>query len=81
MNWPPFRLPDPPEGFEHEALAASTSVVYARGQWVVYLEVIFWDETRRFRIESYPSERKALLAADWIRRAAQRDLPHPPTGM
>lgn len=77
----PFRLPDPPDGFQHEALSAQTSVEYERGQWVVYLEVIFWDETRRHRIEAYRTERKAQIAADWIRRAAQRDLPHPPTGM
>ncbi len=77
----PFRTPDPPDGFNDEALAAQTSVAYERGQWVVYLEVIFWDETRRHRIEAYRSERMARVAADWIRRAAQRDLPHPPDGM
>ncbi len=80
MNWP-FRPPQPPDGFPDTALAAQTSVSYERSQWVVYLEIIFWEETRRYRIEAYRSERQARIAADWIQRAAQRDLPHPPTGM
>jgi hypothetical protein len=77
----PFRIPGPPAGFQHEALTAETFVVCERGQWVVYLEVTFWDEIRRHRIEAYRSERLARVAADWIKRAAQRELPHPPTGM
>ncbi|NJM07293.1 hypothetical protein HC891_15520 [Candidatus Gracilibacteria bacterium] len=79
-DWP-FRVPEPPDGFEHQALAAHTTVDYERGQWVVYLEVTFWDEIRRHRIAAYPSERLALIAADWIKRGAQRDLPGPPTGI
>lgn len=77
----PFRIPGPPAGFQHAALTAETFVVCERGQWVVYLEVTFWDEIRRHRIEAYRSERLARVAADWIKRAAQRELPHPPTGM
>jgi hypothetical protein len=77
----PFRPPKPPDGFTHEALAAQTFVEYERGQWVVYLEVIFWDITCRHRIEAYRTERQARVAAEWIRRGAQRDLPCPPDGM
>jgi hypothetical protein len=36
-DWP-FRLPEPPDGFEQQALAAHTTVEYERGQWVVYVE-------------------------------------------
>jgi hypothetical protein len=75
-----FRIPDPPEGFPAEALEVRSSIAYERGRWVVYLEVVFWDETRRYAIQSYHSERLATIAADWMVRAAQRDLPHPPTG-
>jgi hypothetical protein len=77
----PFRLPDPPDGFEREALSAHTFVERERGQWVVYLEVLFWDQTCRHRIATYRTERQARVAADWIRRGAQRELPRAPDGM
>lgn len=63
-----------------QALDARTEVVRERGQWVVYLEVQFWNETRRFYIETYRSERRAQIAAEMIRRYADQDLPFPPTG-
>jgi len=79
VNW--LRPSGQSDGFPDAAVAAQTSVVYERSQWVVYLEIIFRAETRRYRIEAYRSERQARIAADWIERAAQRELPHPPTGM
>lgn len=76
----PFRLPDPPEGFNDEALAVQTIVEPERGQWVVYVEVTFWDSIQRHRIGVYRTERLATIAADIIRRTADRDLPRPPMG-
>jgi hypothetical protein len=76
-----FSLPDPPAGFSDHALDVQTLVEYERGQWVVYIEVLFWDETRRHRIQAYRTERLARIAADWIKRGAQRELPRPPDGM
>ena len=70
----------PPDGFHDEALAVDTFVVVERGQWVVYMDVIFWDETVRHRIQVYPTQRQAELAATWMKRAARRDLRQPPTG-
>lgn len=77
----PFTPPDPPDGFGDEALAVQTFVEHERGQWVVYIEVTFWDEVRRHRIQAYRSERLANIAAEWIGRGAQRDLPRPPSGL
>lgn len=70
----------PPAGFGDEALAVDTYVQEEQGQWVVYMDVIFWTETVQHRIRSYPSRRQAEIAADWIKRAAHRDLRQPPTG-
>lgn len=69
-----------PSGFDDEALAVDTYVAYERGQWVVYLDVIFWNETVHHRIQAYPNKRLAEIAADWIKRAARRDRAQPPLG-
>jgi hypothetical protein len=74
----PFRVPAPPPGFTAEGLAVTAEVVPERGRWVVYLEITFWDEIKRYRIQSYPSERYANIAADLMRRFADRDLSYPP---
>ena len=53
-------MPEPPPGFEHEALTVDTYVAYEHGQWVVvYMDVIFWDETVHHRIQAYPRQRLA----------------------
>lgn len=72
---------DPPDGFVEEALFVDTFVEHERGQWVVYMEVGFWSGTVRHRIQTYRSERLALIAADYMRRAAQRNLRRPPSGL
>ncbi len=69
-----------PPGFNDVALAAESYIEFERGQWIVYLDVIFWTETVRRRIQSYPTRRQAEIAASWIKRTAQRTLPHAPTG-
>ena len=75
-----FRRPPPPPGYPDQALDVTTSVEYERGQWVVYMEVMFWDETRRFRVEAYRTERRARIAAEYMRRYADVDRKLPPMG-
>lgn len=58
-----------------EALAVETYVERRHGRWVVELVVVFPDEAVRKTINDYPTERQAEIAATWIKRAAQRDLP------
>ncbi|NOK80946.1 MAG: hypothetical protein GFH27_549287n27 [Chloroflexi bacterium AL-W] len=74
-----FHRPLPP-GYPDQALDVTTSVEYERGQWVVYLEVMFWDAIRRFRIEAYRTERLAHIAAEYMRRYADVDRKFPPMG-
>ncbi len=57
-----------------------------RGRWAVYLDVTMWDEAGRSdplrairrRITDYSTRSQAEVAAKWMERAAERDLPHPP---
>lgn len=74
-------------GFDESPSHATTEVVEERGQWAVYLNVTYWEyydeptlHTVRHRIDSYPTRRHAEIAAHWIARNANRDLPGPPTG-
>lgn len=76
-------------GFRDDnAVLAETTVIEEKGQWVVYLSVIFWESEQmqeplqivRHRIQAYRTRRRAEIAADWIKRAAQRDLKSPPMG-
>ncbi|MGB8266656.1 MAG: hypothetical protein WCE44_10065 [Candidatus Velthaea sp.] len=48
--------------------------------WVVYLDVLFVDGVARRRIAAYASRAQAECAAKWMERAADRDLPGPPSG-
>lgn len=70
----------PSPGFNDEALTVDTVIINEKGQWVVYMDVIFWDETVRRRIQAYPTRRQAEIAASWMKRAAQRNLPQAPSG-
>jgi hypothetical protein len=63
-----------------EAYAVETYVEQERGQWVVDIVVIFEDEAVRRRINTYRTERRARIAAEWIKRAAQRDIKGPLNG-
>ena len=49
-----------------EAYAVETYVEQERGQWVVDIVVIFEDEAVRRRINTYRTERRARIAAEWI---------------
>ncbi len=64
-----------------------TFVEKEKGQWVVYLEVTFWEserdfplKTERHRIQAYRKQSQAEVAANWYQRAANRDLRFPPFG-
>ncbi len=60
-----------------EAIAVETYVESSKGRWVVEMVVVFPDEVVRKRITDYPTKRHAEIAADWMKRAAARDLPPP----
>ena len=73
--------------FPSNATWVETTVEEEKGQWVVYLEVGFWEpgaatplHSIRHRIQTYPTRRKAEIAAQLIKRSAGRELPGPPTG-
>ena len=65
---------------DDSAVLAETTVQEEKGQWVVYLSVIFWQSEQtqepmqivRHRIQAYRTRRRAEIAADWIKRAAER---------
>lgn len=61
-----------------EALAVETYVEQRNGRWVVDLVVVFPDEAVRKTINDYPTKRHAEIAANWMKRAAARDLPPQP---
>lgn len=57
-----------------EARAVDTVVVPDRGHWAVDIVVVFDDGVVRKRIDTHRTRRRADLAADLIKRAAERDL-------
>ena len=56
------------------ARTVETVVVPERGQWVVEVVVVVDDGVVRTRIGTHRSRRRAELAADLIKRAAEREL-------
>jgi len=63
-----------------DCLGISSLVVPEKGRWVVYLEFGYWEEGRegplrieRQRIAGYSTEKRALIAAEWMRRGADRN--------
>lgn len=64
-----------------DALTAQAFVVLEQGQWVVLLDVFYWDGVIRHRIQTYPTRRQAEIAAHWIERGARRDLSVRPPGL
>lgn len=57
-----------------EAVDVQTVVVEERGRWAVEIIVVFADGVVRKRIDTHATKARAELAADLIRRAAQRDI-------
>jgi len=60
-----------------KAFAVETYVEYRHSQWEVNIVVIFEDEAIRKTINTFRTERRAQIAAGWIKRAAQRDISGP----
>ena len=56
------------------ALDVQTVVVEERGRWAVEIVVVFADGVVRKRIDTYISKARAEIAADLIKRAAERDI-------
>lgn len=67
--------------FPNKALLAETFVVKEKGQWAVYIEVLFDDDVVRYKVGEYFTKQKADIAAKYIRRVANKDLPHPPDAL
>lgn len=65
-----------------EALDVQTVVVEENGRWAVDIVVVFADGVVRKRINTHATKARAELAADLIRRAADRDIGGvPPEGL
>ena len=77
-----------PDGFVEKSIGVVARIEPEAGQWVVFLDVSFWREdsvdspieTVRRRITTYPTRARAEMAANFMVRAAARNLPHPPLG-
>lgn len=63
-----------------EALDVQTVIVEEDGRWAVDIVVVFADGVVRKRIDSHSTRRRAEIAADLIRRAANRDIGGGPRG-
>ena len=60
-----------------QAFAVETAVVEERRQWHVEIVVVFEDEVVRRRVGTYYTEKRAQIAADLIKRTAERDISGP----
>lgn len=60
-----------------QAYAVDTVVVEERRQWHVEIVVVFEDEVVRRRVGTYFTESRAQIAADLIKRTAERDISGP----
>lgn len=77
-----------PSGFPEKSIGVVATIQPEAGQWVVFLDISFWNEdsadtpikTIRRRITTYPTRGRAEIAANFMVRAAARELPHPPLG-
>lgn len=75
-------VPDERKTSTDQALDVQTVVVEEDGSWVVEIVVVFADGVVRKRINSHFTKARADIAADLIRRAAERDIgAGPPAGL
>lgn len=63
-----------------EAHDVQTVVVEEHGRWAVEIVVVFADGVVRKRINTHATKARAELAADLIKRAAERDIGPGPSG-
>ncbi len=73
-------MKDPFERLAGDPISARAYVERERGEWVVYLEVLYLTEIVTRRIGSYRTQQLAETAAKWMGWNANRDLGAPPTG-
>ena len=74
------------DSFPERSVGIVARIEEESGQWVVFLDVTFWKEdaidgpleTVQRRIAAYSTLKRAQVAANFMLRAAARDLPHPP---
>lgn len=74
--------------FPERSVGVLAKIEPEAGQWVVFLDVSFWNQngaetpqsTVRSRIEVYPTLERAQMAANFIVLAATKDLKYPPPG-
>jgi hypothetical protein len=59
------------------AYDVETAVVEENRQWHVEIIVVFEDEVVRRRVGTYFTEKRARIAADLIKRTAERDISGP----
>lgn len=68
------RRTDPNRTATDQALDVQTVVVEESGRWFVEIVVVFADGVVRKRINDHATKARAELAADLIRRTADRDI-------
>jgi hypothetical protein len=56
------------------AIAVETAIVKINGRWAVDLIVIMDDGVIRHRVDTYHSERLAVIHARYLKRGAERDI-------
>jgi len=71
---------DDPPPLPDRAGAGEPYVERRNGQWEVDIVVIFEDGAVRKMVNTFRTERRAQIAAEWIKRAAQRDIAGPING-
>ena len=75
-------MADDRETATDQALDVQTVVVEESGRWCIDIVVVFADGVVRKRINSHATRARAELAADLIRRTAERDIgAGPPAGL
>jgi hypothetical protein len=69
--------PDDQAGSSAHAHDVETAVIEENRQWHVEIIVVFEDEVVRRRVGTYFTEKRARIAADLIKRTAERDISGP----
>lgn len=62
------------------ALAVETYVTEKAGRWVVEIAVMFEEGAVHRTVNDYKTRRHAEIAAQWIKRGANRDIEGPVNG-
>jgi hypothetical protein len=80
LSWLSLTAPAQSWRLPKDCVGITSLVVPEKGRWVVYLELGYWDQPgsekpiriERRRIADYPTERRATIAAEWMRRGADK---------